>query len=583
MIERDRSAPPVAEDLRRLLERMSLGSQLVTPPARAQRLAEEERRRLKKLSRLRPAGEASVGPSPDDELFGALDTAVAGGETEAPQNHSASPVLDAHPDVAARPDGGVDLPGSESWAANGYPGVGPRGVSLAGEENSALEDERAVGPRSGHGAAPAMRMPAPAAGRPAPPEREAPAAASTAGPARVAPVAGGVDASTGTPPMRPIGTAPATGATKPPISGQDEANGGAIGANSAGLAAPPPEPAGTAELAAADAGFAGLGLPAAAPEQGVQGAAADGAGGLPTADAGAASAEAPLPPEAEPVTTSPVDATEVFRSMVGAAAALGVPGDNQAEPTATAAGSAAVEADAGVGFEYALVDLPARLQLAGVGLAMEVRIVALTPDLALGAVTTPDAIATEGGHRLTLPLPGVAQPLVVPVQLAGQRPDTDEQGNARQLLELRLEWDDAARREVLLAYYRQAQEAAIDPMQPVAANVKIEVLEGPRAGSQFLGKSSYAGRAAVQCSVDNFDVAPETRVRFSLIAPRFVEQLTLADGVVAALTPGSGRRVEVQIQFAVAHDELIAFVTKYFAERPGASLPFLSRFRRNAG
>ncbi|MGH2470092.1 MAG: hypothetical protein ACRDGF_08455, partial [Chloroflexota bacterium] len=378
----------------------------------------------------------------------------------------------------------------------------------------------------------------------------------------------------GASPATSIGTAPPVPATSPSAFGQDAPSADTAAADTGTAAVPAPAQTGIGEPAGAAASRAGAaGLRPAAPEQ----------------DAGSgqrAGVEA-APAEAEVTATTPtVDATDVFRSMVGAVAegaappaeaALSVLGDRAAERTASAA------VDAGAGFEYALVDLPARLQLAGVGLAMEVRIVALTPDLALGAVTTPDAIAAEGGHRLTLPLPGVAQPLAMPVRLAGQRPDTDEQGNARQLLEIRLEWEDTAPREVLLAYYRQAQEAAIDPLQPVAANVKIEVLEGPRAGSQFLGKSSYAGRAAVQCSVDNFDVSPETRVRFSLIAPRFVEQLTLADGVVAALTPGSGRRVEVQIQFAAAHDELIAFVTKYFAERPGASLPFLSRFRRNAG
>ncbi len=227
------------------------------------------------------------------------------------------------------------------------------------------------------------------------------------------------------------------------------------------------------------------------------------------------------------------------------------------------------------------VDIPARLTIGGPHSAgLDVRVVGIAPGSVAVVVPTVELLPINVTHRLSLMLPGTSRATTLEARILEHRPELDEQGNSGQYLRLRFTWTSDTDRDLIAGYCWSLTEGTADPMQPVSANVKIEVMEGERNGLQILGKSSYAGKYAVQCTVEGFDVEPSTQVRFTLIAPRFVDQMTLEDGVVARLSPSSGRRMEVQIEFANPHKELMEFVAKYFSEKPAGGLPFLSRFRR---
>ncbi|HLY68028.1 MAG TPA: hypothetical protein VKU60_20985, partial [Chloroflexota bacterium] len=131
-------------------------------------------------------------------------------------------------------------------------------------------------------------------------------------------------------------------------------------------------------------------------------------------------------------------------------------------------------------------------------------------------------------------------------------------------------------------------EARTDSLEPEAAdpdvpslqargNVKVEVLEGDRQGAKFLGKSTLLGATGAHCLLDGFDLPVGTKVKFSLIAPRFSDQIDIYDAIVLVASGDSGK-VDVQLAFSTRHDDVDKFVARHFGGKAGFSL--FGRFRR---
>lgn len=116
---------------------------------------------------------------------------------------------------------------------------------------------------------------------------------------------------------------------------------------------------------------------------------------------------------------------------------------------------------------------------------------------------------------------------------------------------------------------------------PVNGNVKVEALSGARKGAKFLGKSTLAGLVGLRCAMDRFDLPAGTRVKLSLIAPRFADQIDVEDAIVRYATPTDDHKVDVELGFDQRHDDLAEFVNRYFAAKAGSgAFSLFGRFKR---
>jgi hypothetical protein len=135
--------------------------------------------------------------------------------------------------------------------------------------------------------------------------------------------------------------------------------------------------------------------------------------------------------------------------------------------------------------------------------------------------------------------------------------------------------------QALLAGARPAPEDTEDAMaslMPASADVRLRARNGPHPGAEFSGKSTLAGASGVYCLVDHFDLPAGTRMKVTLMTPRFDDHIEVQDALVARVRKAPGDATEVQLAFEDRHPEVSDFVEKHFGDKPGFS--FFGRRRK---
>lgn len=106
---------------------------------------------------------------------------------------------------------------------------------------------------------------------------------------------------------------------------------------------------------------------------------------------------------------------------------------------------------------------------------------------------------------------------------------------------------------------------------PAQGDVKLRARNGPRPGAEFVGKSTLAGATGIYCLIHGFNLPVGTRMKVSLVAPDFINQMQLDDAVVTRLRKAPENAAEVQLTFDARHDEFEEFVGTHFG-KPAFSL-----------